>query len=88
VDRGKRAVRDIQLKNPKANIIVMKLDLSSLSSVRHFAKTVSREESTIDILMNNAGVMACAESTTEEGFEMQFGTNHLGITCIQFADNE
>ncbi|CAG2179878.1 unnamed protein product, partial [Oppiella nova] len=78
VDRGKRAVQDIQLKNPKANIIVMKLDLSSLSSVRHFAKTVSREVSTIDILMNNAGVMACPESTTEEGFEMQFGTNHLG----------
>jgi NAD(P)-dependent dehydrogenase (short-subunit alcohol dehydrogenase family) len=58
---------------------VIKLDLSSLSSIRQFAKEVSERESRIDILINNAGVMNCPEWKTEDGFEMQFGTNHLGI---------
>jgi NAD(P)-dependent dehydrogenase (short-subunit alcohol dehydrogenase family) len=57
----------------------MKLDLGSLSSVRQFAKEVYERESRIDILINNAGVMMCPEWKTEDGFEMQFGTNHLGI---------
>ena len=56
----------------------MKLDLSSLASVRQFAKQVSEQESRLDILINNAGVI-CPEYQTEDGFEMQFGTNHLGI---------
>jgi NAD(P)-dependent dehydrogenase (short-subunit alcohol dehydrogenase family) len=64
---------------PKANIVVIELDLSSLSSIRQFAKEVSERESRIDILINNAGVMMCPEWKTEDGFEMQFGTNHLGI---------
>ena len=55
------------------------MDLSSLISVRHFAKTIGENETNIDILINNAGVMMCPEWTTEDGFEMQFGTNHLGI---------
>jgi NAD(P)-dependent dehydrogenase (short-subunit alcohol dehydrogenase family) len=50
-----------------------------LSSIRKFAKEVSERESRIDILINNAGVMNCPEWKTEDGFEMQFGTNHLGI---------
>jgi len=57
----------------------MKLDLSSLSSVKEFAIKVCEQESRIDILINNAGVMQCPEWKTEDGFEMQFGTNHLGI---------
>jgi len=57
----------------------MKLDLSSLSSVRQFSKEVCEQESKIDMLINNAGVMMCPEWKTEDGFEMQFGTNHLGI---------
>ncbi len=64
---------------PKANIVVIELDLSFLSSIRQFAKEVSERESRIDILINNAGVMMCPEWKTEDGFEMQFGTNHLGI---------
>jgi len=76
--KAESAVNDIKIRNPKANIVVIKLDLSSLSSVRQFAKKVSEQESKIDILINNAGVI-CPESKTEDGFEMQFGTNHLGI---------
>jgi NAD(P)-dependent dehydrogenase (short-subunit alcohol dehydrogenase family) len=73
------AVNQIKNINPKANIVVVKLDLCSLSSIRRFAKEVCEQESRIDILINNAGVMMCPEWKTEDGFEMQFGTNHLGI---------
>ncbi|XP_054158853.1 retinol dehydrogenase 12-like [Oppia nitens] len=60
------------------NVVVMKLDLSSLASVRQFAKELSEKVSQIDILINNAGVMMCPHWKTDDGFEMQFGTNHLG----------
>ncbi|CAG2176601.1 unnamed protein product [Oppiella nova] len=78
VVKGETAVKDIVALNPKADIKLLKLDLSSLQSVRHFAKDLSQLESKVDILINNAGVMACPEWQTEDGFEMQFGTNHLG----------
>ena len=76
--KAENAVNHIKAKNPKADITALKLDLSSLKSVRHFAKMVSSEEHKIDILINNAGVMMSPEWQTEDGFEMQFGTNHLG----------
>ena len=57
-----------------ANAEVRRLDLADLSSVRDFAAGVD----TVDVLINNAGVMGVPQSTTADGFEMQFGTNHLG----------
>lgn len=57
---------------------VEKLDLSSLSSVRDFAERIHSSHPKIDLLINNAGVMWTPHSTTEDGFELQFGTNHLG----------
>ncbi|WP_137876106.1 oxidoreductase [Rhodococcus sp. Q] len=57
-----------------ANAEVRRLDLADLSSVREFADGVEQ----VDVLINNAGVMAVPKSTTVDGFEMQFGTNHLG----------
>lgn len=59
--------------------MALNLDLSSLKSVRLFAKQVSQTVSAIDILINNAGVMLGPDRLTEDGFEMHFGTNHLGI---------
>jgi NAD(P)-dependent dehydrogenase (short-subunit alcohol dehydrogenase family) len=56
---------------------VRELDLSSLASVRAFADTFTGDD-TIDVLINNAGVMALPEQRTADGFEMQIGTNHLG----------
>ncbi|CAG2119874.1 unnamed protein product, partial [Medioppia subpectinata] len=61
-----------------AKVLVMKLDLSSLVSVREFAKALSDVVDHIDILVNNAAVMFCPNWRTDEGFEMQFGINHLG----------
>ncbi|CAG2169959.1 unnamed protein product [Oppiella nova] len=79
VDKGKEAITEILVKNPNANLNVLKLDLSSLASVREFAKNVSLNESNIDILINNAGLGMCPEWQTKEGYEMVFGTNHLDI---------
>ena len=77
-DRGMNAAKDIIDKNPNAVLDVMSLDLSSLSSVRRFAKQLKQKEPKIDILINNAGVMMCPKHNTVDGFEMQFATNHLG----------
>ncbi|XP_008303252.1 retinol dehydrogenase 14-like, partial [Stegastes partitus] len=54
------------------------LDLASLQSVRDLAKDVQENEERLDILINNAGIMMCPKWETEDGFEMQFGVNHLG----------
>ncbi|XP_054162450.1 retinol dehydrogenase 12-like [Oppia nitens] len=78
VTKGAIAARDIRAQNPKAVIEVMQLNLSSLSSIRRFAKELKERESKIDILVNNAGVMMCPKMTTDDGFELQLGTNHLG----------
>ena len=78
IGKGRNAIEEIQAINPSANISVLQLDLSSLRSVRRFAEEVSDSNTKIDILINNAGIMLCPEWKTEDGFEMQFGTNHLG----------
>jgi NAD(P)-dependent dehydrogenase (short-subunit alcohol dehydrogenase family) len=57
---------------------IVKLDLSDLDSVRAAAEQVNESVEQLDVLMNNAGVMAIPKSRTPQGFEMQFGTNHLG----------
>jgi NAD(P)-dependent dehydrogenase (short-subunit alcohol dehydrogenase family) len=57
---------------------VVRLDLSDLSSVRTAGKEVADTVERLDVLLNNAGVMAIPRETTADGFEMQFGTNHLG----------
>ena len=63
---------------PNANITFLHLDLASLESVKTAADTFSGKSDRLDILINNAGVMALPASTTKEGYEIQFGTNHIG----------
>ncbi|XP_066152917.1 retinol dehydrogenase 13-like isoform X2 [Euwallacea fornicatus] len=65
-------------KQNLGELVVTELDLSSLKSVKNCAKIIMDQENKIDLLINNAGVMTCPESRTEDRFEMQFGTNHLG----------
>ncbi|XP_026479135.1 retinol dehydrogenase 11-like [Ctenocephalides felis] len=60
------------------DIIIVHLDLSSFESIRNCAKYILQTESKLQLLINNAGVMACPQMKTKNGFEMQFGTNHLG----------
>ncbi len=61
-----------------ADISVRELDLSDLESVARFAESFSRDKDRLDVLINNAGIMMCPYSKTKDGFEIQFGTNHLG----------
>lgn len=72
-----RARAALQLPGP-GSVDVRKLDLADLSSVREFAAQVSADYPGINVLMNNAGVMAIPRSETADGFEQQLGVNHLG----------
>lgn len=78
-EKAGTAAQQIHSEYPKAELEVMTLDLSDLSSVRQFAADFTGRYSSLDILCNNAGVMALPQRyETADGFEMQFGTNHLG----------
>lgn len=72
------AEADIRAELPAASVEVRQLDLASKASTKVFADSIIADFDSIDILFNNAGVMAIPERQTEDGFEMQFGTNHLG----------
>ena len=79
VARGEAAVADVKKRSGNNNVVFVQLDLGSLDSVRTFAAKILKDEPHIDILINNAGVMMLPKrSLTTDGFEMQFGVNHLG----------
>jgi NAD(P)-dependent dehydrogenase (short-subunit alcohol dehydrogenase family) len=77
-DKGERAAAEIKAAVPSADVPVQALDLADLASVRTFAERVVSERDRLDLLINNAGVMAPPRRLTTDGFESQFGTNHLG----------
>ncbi|HSK50676.1 MAG TPA: oxidoreductase [Solirubrobacterales bacterium] len=79
LEKGEAAVRAIRAEEPDATLELESLDLASLDSVRAFAERFSAGHDGLDLLVNNAGVMACSpRRETADGFEMQLGTNHLG----------
>src|ERR1700739_2937754 len=75
---GKERADRIVAAPPGASLAVQELDLTSLKSVRAAAEEVRSQHDTLDLLINNAGVMFTPKATTKDGFELQFGTNHLG----------
>jgi NAD(P)-dependent dehydrogenase (short-subunit alcohol dehydrogenase family) len=77
-DKGKRAAARIAAASPGADLTVQPLDLASLESIRAAAGELRATHPRIDLLINNAGVMFPPRQTTGDGFELQFGTNHLG----------
>lgn len=77
-ERGREAMRGVRNEVPAASLTLGELDLADLNSVRAFAETFDEEFGSLDILCNNAGVMAIPRRETEQGYEMQFGVNHLG----------
>ena len=77
-EKGEKVADDILAEHPEADITVRELDLSSLDSVRSFADSFLADYDRLDVLINNAGVMMPPYSKTEDGFEIQMGTNHLG----------
>ncbi|MCP5104015.1 MAG: SDR family NAD(P)-dependent oxidoreductase [bacterium] len=78
LEKGNAAAAKIKEGYKKADVKVMKLDLARLESVRQFAENFKNGYSRLDLLINNAGVMIPPYSKTADGFELQFGTNHLG----------
>lgn len=82
LNKGIAAANEISERNANALLMIMKLDLSSLESVRQFASEVTKRVPQIDILINNAGVMFTKESNTANKFEIAFGVNHLGMNSI------
>ncbi|GAB1814148.1 SDR family NAD(P)-dependent oxidoreductase [Mycobacterium sp. MUNTM1] len=78
LDKGKDAAARITARSPHADVALTELDLTSLASVRTAAEQLRSAHDRIDLLINNAGVMYTPKSNTKDGFELQFGTNHLG----------
>jgi NAD(P)-dependent dehydrogenase (short-subunit alcohol dehydrogenase family) len=78
LEKGNAALASIVAAKPHADVTLQELDLSSLDSVRAAADALRSAFPRIDLLINNAGVMWTPKQVTKDGFEMQFGTNHLG----------
>src|ERR1017187_10698963 len=76
--KGSEAVDRIRRTAPAAQVVLANLDLADQSSIRDFAAKFNAAHRGLNILVNNAGVMAIPRRETADGFEMQFGTNHLG----------
>lgn len=77
-ERGEQAAAAIRAAVPDAQVDVESLDLADLGSVRTCAERIAGDDRPLNLLINNAGVMATPQRETVDGFELQFGTNHLG----------
>ncbi|KDO18234.1 hypothetical protein SPRG_16338 [Saprolegnia parasitica CBS 223.65] len=76
--KGDAAVASILKAQHDAKVSFLELDLASLASIKAFVTAFSAKFERLDVLINNAGVMACPKATTTDGLEMQFGVNHIG----------
>ncbi|MFF4409273.1 oxidoreductase [Streptomyces sp. NPDC001404] len=76
--KGRHAAADITAEQPDAGLEVRRLDLSDLDSVRAFAGRMHADHPKLDVLVNNAGVMAPPRTLSAQGHELQFACNHLG----------
>jgi NAD(P)-dependent dehydrogenase (short-subunit alcohol dehydrogenase family) len=76
--KGAAAMDQVLEQVPEADLDLRQLDLADLSSVRTFAHGFLEDHPVLHVLIGNAGIMACPEGRTVDGFELQFGTNHLG----------
>ena len=77
-EKGLEAIERISKEHKKASVELMKLDLADLESIRSFGNTFMERFENLDLLINNAGVMIPPYGKTKDGFELQFGSNHLG----------
>lgn len=86
-ERAEGAVAEVAGMVPGADLEAGVADLGNLESIRAFSESYLADHAALDVLMNNAGVMACPFGRTADGFETQFGTNHLGhflLTALLF----
>lgn len=80
--KAEQAKNRILKKNQVADIHIMELDLADLSSIKKFTSKFQEEYKTLDVLINNAGIMNVQYTLTKDGYEMQMGTNHLGSFAL------
>jgi len=78
IEAGQERIDELTADVPNASLSVLPLDLSKLASVRAFADAFLKAHDRLDVLINNAGIMNTDEGRTEDGFELQIGTNHMG----------
>ncbi|WP_006244651.1 SDR family NAD(P)-dependent oxidoreductase [Mycolicibacterium tusciae] len=78
LDKGNDAVARIKAASPNATVTLQQLDLTSLENIRKAADNLRTDFPRVDLLINNAGVMYTDKASTNDGYELQFGTNHLG----------
>lgn len=78
LEKGNAALARIVAASPRADVTLQQLDLTSLDAIRSAADALRSAYPRIDLLINNAGVMWTPKQVTADGFELQFGTNHLG----------
>ncbi|XP_051969284.1 retinol dehydrogenase 12-like isoform X1 [Xyrauchen texanus] len=84
LEKAEEARKELMEDSGNQNIVINKLDLSDTKSIRAFAELINKEEKKVNILINNAGIMMCPFSKTADGFEMQFGVNHLGHFLLTY----
>ncbi|KAM5343935.1 hypothetical protein ACJ41O_012472 [Fusarium nematophilum] len=78
-EKGEAAIAQLKGENPSlSSLSFLQLDLASFESIQSAANKFNASSSRLDLLINNAGIMAAPEGTTKEGYEIQFGTNHMG----------
>lgn len=78
IEKAQKTVEEIKKTVPNADLVPLNMELDNLDSIRNFVKKFIAMEIPLHILINNAGISACPQSYTNDGFEMQFGVNHLG----------
>ncbi|XP_071373173.1 retinol dehydrogenase 12 [Centroberyx affinis] len=82
--KGEQAARDILREVKGAKVVARQLDLADTKSICQFAENIYNTEKALHYLINNAGVAICSYATTKDGYEMQFGVNHLGHFFLTF----
>ncbi len=80
-DKARQAINEIETETPGADLAVVELDQADLASVRRAADQIAAEDR-LDVLVNNAGIMMPPKEMTVDGFESQFGVNHLGTFAL------
>lgn len=76
--RGEEALKEVRMQSGNNQVVLMICDLASLSSIRKFCEKFKSNYNRLDVLINNAGVILPGRHETKDGFELQFGVNHLG----------
>ncbi|KAM4718168.1 retinol dehydrogenase 12, like [Anableps anableps] len=84
MEKAQAAVKEIIESSGNNSVVCMKLDLADSKSIREFVEAIHQNESKLNLLINNAGVMVCPYGKTADGFEMQIGINHFGHFLLTY----